>query len=83
VKHEVPESHVDVRSNLLHMLVRIRRYDPALSGALQPRYEAELARLRAPAPLTALLRGEVRPARAAAAALHSSTMSHAAASLAA
>src|SRR5260370_13977275 len=34
VKHEVPETHVDVRSNLLNMLFRIRRHDPAPGGAL-------------------------------------------------
>ncbi len=35
VKHEVPETHVDVGPDLLHVLVRIRRDDPALGGALR------------------------------------------------
>src|ERR1035438_5211312 len=35
VKYEVPKAHVDVWSNLFHMLIRIRRHDPTRGGSLR------------------------------------------------
>ena len=34
VKHQVPESHVDIRSNLLHVLVRVGGHDPTRGRTL-------------------------------------------------
>src|ERR1019366_3805963 len=34
VEHEVPEPKLHIRCNLLHVLVRIGRHDPAAGGAL-------------------------------------------------